>query len=117
MMLILMVGHRIRALAEAERKLAKVHGRRAMLSVMNNKGGSTEEVARLSRRPELVAEILLDIASLVRGEDRECMQRLLIQAGVFDAICHAARRRPKVRRLCLEAISLFPIALAWRKVV
>ena len=83
-----------------------------MLSVMNNKGGSTEEVARLSRRPELVAEILLDIASLVRGEDRECMQRLLIQAGVFDAICHAARRRPKVRRLCLEAISLFPIALA-----
>lgn len=64
-------------------------------------------LAPLRPRPALVAEALLEIASLVRGSERERMLDALLENGFLNCLLSAAVQG-RSRQLCVEAIGVFP---------
>ena len=111
MMLVLIIARSVHAPLTTRRQLALGRVRRTLLAAMSDHGGPTGQLAPLMRHPKLIAEVLLDYAALVRGDNRETMLIVLEAAGALRALTKGARRGGGDRRLCLEALAVFPAEL------
>jgi HEAT repeat protein len=111
-MTVLVVARTVHAPLSSRRQLKLGRVRRALLMAMSDHDSQMGGLEPLMRYPHLISEVLLDYAALVRGRDRATMLEVLEAAGALSALTRGARRRGRDRRLCLEAISVFPSRLS-----
>ncbi len=110
-MILLIVARVARDRADVHRAGLKGQLQTMLLGVVARENIGAPVVAQLRAHPAIVATLLLEIGSVIRGADRDHLFDVLQTNGVFAVIRDAATAGHNASRLhCLEAVALFPSA-------
>lgn len=105
----LVVGRFFREAAERRRAIDRAAVNKGLVLLLQGSADAARRLAPYVGRAELMAGVLLDFLSLVRGGDRQRVLDGLRDLGVDEALRRRIRRGSRAGRLlCLEALSAFP---------
>ena len=105
----LIVGRLLRERAEGSRERDKTVIQSAFLDIMSGSGDAIGRLGRVQGRARLMAETLLELISLVRGEERDRLISALAAFNIDHVFRHRLFRGSFAGRIAAaEALAIFP---------
>ncbi len=105
----LIVGRVLRTRRDAARDKDRVAVRDACLAVLARGPEAAPELVALAHRPRLIAEVLMDFVSLVRGSEFSDLVATCQQTGIDEALRKRVFQGSRAGRMAaIEALALFP---------
>lgn len=105
----LILARQLREQAEERRERDRRLIQQGLFDIMNGSGDAVGRLRGVRHRSRLMAESLLEIVSLVRGEERERLISALHAFGVDEIFCRRLSRGSVAGRLAAaEALAIFP---------
>ena len=105
----LIVGRLLRERAEGSRERDKTVIQSAFLDIMSGSGDAIGRLRRVQGRARLMAETLLELISLVRGEERDRLISALAAFNIDHVFRHRLFRGSFAGRIAAaEALAIFP---------